>query len=507
VPLNVGVVVTELIIFSWLDVTDRITQSNVVAETTIPAAITFWWRSLKLVAYTHSSVVAVPLEEVFAWHARPGAIRRLVPPWQPVKVVAEAESLRDGRAVLGLPAGLRWTAAPQPGRYDPPRQFADELVTRPLGGWLRWTHVHGFTSAAGGGTRVTDTVTSRLPDRFMREMFAYRTRQLEGDLASHRWAGQHLTGPMTIAVTGSSGLIGSALSAFLTTGGHRVIRLVRGAPTGPDERRWNPDAPDAGLLEGVDAVVHLAGASIAGRFSRAHKDQIRRSRIGPTTRLAELAARAGPGLRCFIAASAIGYYGADRGDEELTETSAPGDGFLAEVVGDWERATAPAGSAGVRVVNVRTGVVQSASGGALGLVRPLFAAGLGGRLGDGRQWTSWIALDDLLDVFLRALVDPDVDGPLNAVAPDPVRNVDYTATLARVLKRPAVLPVPAFGPRLLLGGEGARELALASQRVSPHRLVETGHRFRFPTLEPALRHTLGHTVDRAGGGAGEVPSA
>ncbi len=443
--------------------------------------------------YTHSSVVDAPLEEVFAWHARPGAIRRLIPPWQPVKVVAEAGSLRDGRAVLGLPAGLRWTAAQQPGSYDPPRRFADELVTRALGPLLRWTHVHEFSSESGGGTRVTDTVSSRVPHRFMREMFAYRARQLEGDLASHRWAAPNLNQPMTVAVTGSSGLIGSALCAFLTTGGHRVIRLVRGAATDEDQRTWNPDAPDPGLLEGVDAVVHLAGESIAGRFSPSHKEQIRRSRIGPTTQLAELAAKARPGLRGFISASAIGYYGPDRGDEVLTETSAQGDGFLAEVVGDWEQATTPARDAGVRVVNIRTGVVQSSSGGALGLVRPLFAAGVGGRLGSGRQWTAWIALDDLLDVFLRALVDSNLDGPLNAVAPNPVRNVEYTATLARVLKRPAVIPVPAFGPRLLLGPEGAKELALASQRVEPRRLAEAGHRFRFPTLESALRHTLGRT--------------
>jgi len=451
------------------------------------------------VVYVHSSLVSAPLDEVFDWHTRPGAIKRLTPPWIPITVVAEADSLRDGQAVLRLPGGLRWNAAQQPERYDPPRAFADELVGRPLGSVLRWTHLHEFTSSDGGRTRVTDTVSSRVPGRLLQEMFAYRARQLESDVASHQWARQHLTRPMTVAVTGSSGLIGSALSAFLSTGGHQVIRLVRGVPRDPSERRWNPDSPDPAILEGVDAVVHLAGASIAGRFSQSHKAQIRRSRIGPTTRLAELAAAAGQGLRCFVSASAIGYYGSDRGDEELTEASAQGDGFLAEVVADWERSSVPASNAGVRVVNIRTGVVQSSSGGALRLVRPLFAAGLGGRLGDGRQWTSWIALDDLLDVFLRALVDPDLAGPVNAVAPVPVRNDEYTAALARVLKRPAVLPVPALGPRLLLGAEGARELALASQRVTPHRLVEARHSFRFANLEPALRHTLGRT-ERTGVG-------
>ena len=193
----------------------------------------------------------------------------------------------------------------------------------------------------------------------------------------------------------------------------------------------------------------------------------------------------------FVSASAIGIYGYDRGDAMLCEDSARGDGFLADVVADWEAATAPAERAGVRTVAVRTGIVQAAAGGTLRLLRPLFAAGLGGRLGDGKQWLAWIGLDDLLDVYLRAVTDPDLSGPVNAVAPAPVRNADYTVTLARVLRRPAVLPVPGFGPRLLLGAEGAREIAEASQQVHPKRLIDAGHHFRFPELEPALRHVLG----------------
>jgi uncharacterized protein (TIGR01777 family) len=450
--------------------------------------------------YAHSAVVPAPIEEVFAWHSRPGALRRLMPPWLPVKVVAEAESLRDGRAVLGLPAGLRWVASQQPDAYDPPRRFADRLTSEPLATLLAWTHDHQFRAEGEGSTLVSDTVTSWLPPSRLREMFAFRTRQLRCDLAAHARAANRTTGPMTVAMTGSSGMIGSALSAFLTTGGHRVIHLVRRAPSGTDQRQWAPDHPDPGLLDGVDAVVHLAGASIAGRFSAGHKDKIRASRITPTARLAEVAARTPRQPSCFVTASAIGYYGADRGDEELTETSERGDGFLADVVSDWEAATAPARDGGIRVVSVRTGVVQSPSGGTLRLLYPLFAAGLGGRLGDGRQWFSWIGLDDLLDVYLQALVDTSRAGPLNAVAPDPVRNEEYTSTLARVLNRPAALPVPAFGPRLLLGDEGDRELARASQLVIPHRLLDGGHRFRYPDLESALRHCLGRT-----GGGGGVP--
>jgi uncharacterized protein len=443
--------------------------------------------------YAHSATIEAPLEEVFAWHTRPGALRRLMPPWLPVKVVAEADSLRNGQAVLGLPAGLRWVASQQPDCYDPPHRFADRLTSEPLARLLGWTHDHQFRADDEKRTSVTDTVTSRLPSSRLREMFAYRTRQLRCDLAAHTWAASRASGPMTVAVTGSSGMIGSALTAFLTTGGHRVIRLVRTPPSGPDQRQWAPDHPDPALLDGVDAVVHLAGASIAGRFSAGHKERIQASRTGPTARLAELAARTPRPPGCFVSASAIGYYGTDRGDEELTETSERGEGFLADVVSDWEAATAPAGEAGIRVVNVRTGVVQSPSGGTLRLLYPLFAAGLGGRLGDGRQWLSWIGLDDLLDVYLQALVDTSVTGPLNAVTPCPVRNEDYTSTLARVLHRPAVLPVPALGPRLLLGDEGDRELARASQRVVPQRLAGAGHQFRYPDLESALRHCLGRT--------------
>ena len=220
--------------------------------------------------------------------------------------------------------------------------------------------------------------------------------------------------------------------------------------------------------------MHLAGASIAGRFTEAHKTAIRDSRIEPTRRLAEAAADAADGPRTFVSASAIGIYGFDRGDAVLCEESVRGDGFLADVVADWEAATEPAAEAGLRVVTVRTGIVQSARGGTLRLFRPLFAAGLGGRLGDGRQWLSWIGLDDLLDVYYRALYDTALTGPVNAVAPEPVRNADYTKALGRVLHRPAVLPVPSFGPRLLLGEQGARELAEANQRVVPTKLRDVG---------------------------------
>ena len=434
---------------------------------------------------TYSSVVDAGRDEVFSWHARPGAITRLTPPWQPVRVLREAGSLRDGRAILGLPGGLRWVAAHQPGGYDPPNSFADSLASLPL----PWRHTHQFSPAGEGATLVTDVVETPLPARVLRSTFVYRHRQLAADLAALARARAIGPDPLTVAVTGSSGVIGTALTALLTTSGHRVIPLVRRLPRA-GQRYWRPEDPAPELLDGVDAVIHLAGASIGGRFTAERKNEIRDSRILPTRRLAELAAAA-PGLRAFVTASAIGIYGPDRGEEVLTEASPRGEGFLADVVADWEDAATPAAAAGIRTVRVRTGIVQTPRGGMLRLLGPLFEAGLGGRLGTGKQWLAWIALDDLLDIYLRSVLDPGLSGPVNAVAPEPARNIDYTRTLAAVLRRPAVLPVPGLGPRLLLGDEGAREIAQASQYVRPERLIGAGHQFRQPELEGALRHLFG----------------
>ena len=452
--------------------------------------------------FTYSTVVNAGMSDVFAWHSRPGAMARLTPPWLPVRVLQEASSLRDGRAVLGWPGGLRWVAVHSPASYDPPNMFADELESCPLGTVLSWRHRHQFAPAGEAGqdaeraTLVTDTVDTTLPGRMLRPMFAYRHRQLADDLAAQARARSVCPDSLTIAVTGSGGLIGTALTALLTTGGHRVIRLVRRPPRNSGEREWRPEEPEPTLLSGVDALIHLAGVSIGGRFTPDRKREIRDSRIIPTRRLAELAAATAadadtPGLRAFVTASAIGFYGADRGEEILTETSARGAGFLADVVAAWEDAAAPATAAGIRTVQVRTGIVQTPRGGMLRLLAPLFAAGLGGRLGSGTQWLAWIGLDDLLDIYLRAVTDPDLSGPVNAVAPEPVRNIDYTRTLARVLHRPALLPVPAFGPRLLLGAEGAAELVQASQYVRAEALIGAGHHFRQPHLEQALRHLFG----------------
>ena len=388
--------------------------------------------------------------------------------------------MADGRAVLSLPGGLRWVADHQPDEYDPPARFVDALgrdtlTSLPVRLVSSWRHEHRFEPVDDHRTRVTDRVDTPIPEKLLAPTFRYRHRQLAEDLASHRWSHTQGVRPGTVAVSGASGLIGTAVSAFLSTGGYRVIRLVRRTARCADERRWDPRSPAHDLFEGVDAVVHLAGASIAGRFTDAHKAAIRDSRIAPTRLLAECAARTANGPATFVCASAIGLYGYERGDEPLYESASPGTGFLADVVDEWEGATSAAAAAGLRVVTVRTGVVQTPRGGTLRIQRPLFWAGLGGRLGTGRQWLSWIDVDDLLDIYHRALADPQLAGPVNAVAPEPVRNAEYTRVLAGVLHRPALLPVPSLGPALLLGDQGARELATADQYVVPRRLLDGGH--------------------------------
>jgi len=301
---------------------------------------------------------------------------------------------------------------------------------------------------------------------------------------------------MKVAITGASGLVGRALVPFLTAGGHDVLRLVRRGARVRDEVSWDPAAGtiQAEALEGVDAVVHLSGENIAaGRWTAARKALLRSSRVGPTRLLAETLAGLEKKPRVLVSASAIGYYG-DRGDAWVTEKDAPADDFLGRLSVEWESAADPAARAGIRVVHLRTGIVLSPAGGALGKMLLPFKAGLGGVLGPGTQYMSWIALDDLLAVVHHALDRGEISGALNAVAPEPVTNAVFTKTLGRVLGRPTIAPAPAFVLRLALG-EMADATLLSSTRVKPERLHATGYRFRFPELEGALRHVLGKTSE------------
>ena len=296
---------------------------------------------------------------------------------------------------------------------------------------------------------------------------------------------------MRVAVTGSSGLVGSALVPSLTTSGHHVTRLVRRPPSGNDVP-WDPaeGVRDLSRLEGVDAVVHLAGENIAaGRWTSHRKEEIRRSRVEGTRRLCESLARLSRLPKVLVTASAIGFYG-DRGDEILTEDSAPGKDFLAQVCQEWEAATDAASRAGIRVVQLRFGMILSSTGGALKRMLLPFKLGAGGRIGSGEQYVSWIAIDDAIGVIHHSLTMESLHGPVNTVTPSPVKNAEFTRVLARVLMRPAVFSMRAFAARVAFG-EMADALLLASQRVMPSRLKESGYRFRFPDLEAALRHLLG----------------
>lgn len=292
---------------------------------------------------------------------------------------------------------------------------------------------------------------------------------------------------MRVAITGSSGLIGTELRKMLEADGHHAVRIVRGAAE-PGSIHWDiaRGEVDVAALEGLDAVVHLAGEGIGEkRWTPEQKGKILDSRVRGTSLLAEALSSLTDKPPVLVSGSAIGYYG-DRGDEQLTETSAPGSGFLTEVANAWEGATAPAAAAGIRVAKIRTGIVLDRNGGALARMASIAKVGLLGRLGSGRQWMSWIALVDEVRV-IRFIIDTDISGPVNATAPAPVTNAVFTKALGRVLHRPTVVPVPGFGPKLLLGGELATALLLEGQRVLPEVLLEAGFEFRYDDLETALR--------------------
>jgi uncharacterized protein (TIGR01777 family) len=295
--------------------------------------------------------------------------------------------------------------------------------------------------------------------------------------------------PDKILVSGSSGLIGSALIPALRSSGYDITCLVRRATSGKEQIQWDlarPLAPEA--VSGFDAVVHLAGESIVGRWTEAKKQRIRESRVKGTLRLAEGLAQTAQRPRVLISASAIGYYG-DRGEETLREDSSSGRGFLPEVCREWEAATEAAAKAGIRTVQVRFGLVLSRHGGALQKMLPPFRMGVGGNMGNGRQWWSWIDIDDLVGAVQHVMKTETLQGPVNVVGPNPVTNAEFTKTLASVLSRPAILPMPAFAARLVFGQMGD-ELLLASQRVEPAKLLASGYIFQKPELRGALKGIL-----------------
>jgi uncharacterized protein (TIGR01777 family) len=454
-------------------------------------------------------ILELPIDrtELFDWHEREGALERLTPSWERIDVQERSGGIRDGGSVRMVmhrgPLRLVWQARHH--GYVHGSKFEDTAERSPF---AHWHHVHGFEDTPTGA-RLRDQIEYALPlepisrwlaggyaRRELERMFRQRHVRTANDLHRHVLDGR--IAPMRVGITGASGLVGHELSAFLQTGGHEVVPFVRGGAQGSGRGiAWDPAAGtiDAPALEGLDAVVHLAGESIFGRWTPAKMARILDSRRAGTQLLCEALAACERKPRVLISASAIGTYG-DTGDAWVDESSPLGDdrSFLVEVCRAWEAATEPARAAGIRVVNLRLGVVSSARGGVLDKLRLPASLGLGGPIGNGRQFMSWIDSDDLLGVVLHAIRCERLEGPVNAVAPEPVSQRAFAKTLGKLLRRPAFLPLPAFAISALFGRMG-REVLLEGQRVRPTRLLETGFRFDFPTLEQSLRHQLGRASD------------
>lgn len=451
--------------------------------------------------YRVTTPLAVSVEEAFAYHERRGALQRLIPPWESVHIESSDDSLSVGSRVVlttkfaGLP--LRWVA--EHTEYAPPHRFADKQVSGPF---ASWHHHHEFReldpAVSGDHSTLTDSVEYRLPAgglgngiggavvrKKLESMFAYRHRVTADDL---RLIQRYGSSPLRVAVSGASGLVGSHLSNLLTLCGLETVPIVRSPGAADAIAAW--DSPsEIEKFNQIDAVVHLAGEPIAGgRWSDKVKREIRDSRVIKTRQLCESLAQLEQKPKVLICASAMGIYG-DRGDEVLMESSPAGDTFLATVGTEWEAACQPAIDAGIRVVHARFGMILSAAGGALQEML-LPAKFMGGKLGDGKQWWSWIALDDALGAIYHCIRRDDIAGPVNFVSPEPITNADFAKTLGQVLNRPAIFTAPAFGLRLALG-EMADALLLSSARITPEVLQQSEYSFRFTELDAALRYSLG----------------
>jgi uncharacterized protein len=461
---------------------------------------------MKKETFIKSSELPAPIAEAFAWHARPGALDRLNPPWDPATVIRRSENIEVGaRVVMKVKTGpvrSRWEA--EHILYDPPNRFVDVQISGPF---AHWEHNHIFTDSGQDRCTLRDQIEYALPvgklgqifggslvRRNLQRMFDYRHRTTINDLRLHRQFSDN--GHCRFAISGASGVVGRQLTPFLTTGGHSVAKLVRRKPTtdSTDEIFWNPAdlLIDQDKLEGTDVIIHLAGENIGeGKWTPEKKKVIVESRIKGTRLLAEAAAKMNPKPQAFICASAVGYYG-DRGEDTLCETDSVGDLFISHVCSEWENAAQPAIDAGIRVVFLRIGVALSPLGGALARLLPMFKAGFGGKVGKGTQYVSWISIDDLIAGIHRACFDDKLSGAVNLVSPNPVTYGELTSTLGHVLGRPSIFTVPEFAVRAAFGEMG-EEVLLASARVAPQKLNDIGHRFLFPKLENALRHQLGLT--------------
>ncbi len=442
--------------------------------------------------YVKKTRLPASSKDVFQWHQRPGAFGRLTPPLAPVTIIEKTGSIKDGdRLKLQIvQGGIPITAVYEHFDYIENRQFCDRQLKGPF---KMWEHKHRFAAIDDQASEMIDEVTFALPwylgfmakniVQKLEDLFDYRHTQLMKDMKAHKGVAA-----MKIAIAGSSGLIGTALKDFLTTGGHDVIPLVR---DNQDGIHWDPKNKqiDAAKLEGFDAVVNLSGENIvSSRWTDKQKRKIRSSRVESTRFLAETIKKLSSPPKVLINASAIGYYGhVEKG--KVTESYLSGEGFLASVCEEWEAATECLMGEQIRIVNPRIGVALSPKGGALAKMLTPFKLGLGGVIGSGDQFMSWIDIEDLIRAFYFCLLTDSIHGPVNLTAPNPVTNKTFTKTLGRILKRPTIFPMPALIARLAFG-EMADEMLLRGAPVVPEKLLSAGFRFEYQTLEDSLKHLL-----------------
>ena len=459
--------------------------------------------------YERSSIIDCPPAELGAWHFRSGAIHRLIPPWESIEVVREAAPLVDGAvAEIRIRKGpLRTTLLARHECVEPPARFVD---VQQAGPFRAWRHEHRFGDS-GGRAELRDSIDFELPlgwagrtllgRRMLAEIdrqFRFRHARTRADLARHAELDARFgQARLRVGVTGASGLVGRQLCALLSTGGPEVVRFARGKSSGPAEIAWDARDAENGVdprsLEGLDAIVHLAGAGIAeGRWTPERKREVLESRTLGTQAVARAISRCARPPKVLVSASAVGYYG-DRPDGVMDETASRGTGFLADVTAAWEQGTQAAEAAGTRVVHARVGVVLTASGGALRKMLTPFLLGAGGPIGSGRQGFSWISLDDAIGALCFALRDGALRGPVNLVAPMALPQRGFASVLGRVLRRPSFAPLPAPVVRLMFGEMGQR-LLLEGALVRPAALEARGFRFEHGSLEHALRFELGRML-------------
>ncbi|MCF8069286.1 MAG: TIGR01777 family oxidoreductase [Desulfobacterales bacterium] len=457
---------------------------------------------MKTKIFIKQSHIDVSARELFQWHARPGALERLSPPWDPVKVLHREGGIQKGAKVaLKMKAGpVSFTWKAEHLDYDENRMFRDRQARGPF---RKWIHTHTFIPDGENACYLKDAIEYALPvppfgsllgNRFVEKrlehIFVYRHETTRLDMAAHQAIAPFK--PLTFLISGASGVIGCAIIPFLTTGGHRVISLVRKKPVQENEVFWDPSN---GIIEKehlpqIDVFIHLAGEHIGqGKWTSEKKKIIIESRTKGTSLLAKTAAEMTIPPKVFLSASAIGFYG-HRDNRELTETDGPGDDFISSVCNQWENAARPAMEKNIRTVFLRIGVALTPSGGALQRLLLPFSMGMGGRIGTGKQFMSWVGIDDVIGSIYHIIHNDRLTGPVNIVSPNPATNYEITAILSQILKRPAFMHIPEKAIKLFFGEMG-KEVLLSSTRVYPEKLIETGYKFRYPDLYSALSHVLG----------------